>query len=224
MTRVVEVPRRRLPRWLSGFAERHGEPAVTATPDAVVLTGADGVAATLKVPFPPLDVRAEAPYAGLLDHVAVDRRVGALLVRRGGYAAGVFVGERLVDSKVGSRHVQGRTKAGGWSQHRFARRRDKQAREAFEAAADVAARVLVPAAADLVTVVCGGDRRAVDAVLADSRMAPLLPLAEHRLLAVPDPRQRILAQLPERFLAVRVELADDDAEPPEPPVHHTGEE
>ncbi|MBO0827442.1 MAG: hypothetical protein J2P24_06645 [Streptosporangiales bacterium] len=209
MTRLVEVPRRRLPRWLSGFAERHGEPAVDATPDAVVLTGADGAVATVTVPFPPLAVRADRPYAGLLDHVAVDRRVGALLVRRGGYAAGVFVGERLVDSKVGSRHVQGRTKAGGWSQHRFARRRDKQAREAFDAAADVAVRVLVPAVADLATVVCGGDRRAVDTVLADPRMAPVVTLAERRLLSVPDPRRRVLEQLPEAFLAVRIELADD---------------
>lgn len=210
MTRLVQVQRRRLPRWLAGFAERHGEPTVDATADAVVLTGADGAVATVTVPFPPLDVHADRPYAGLLDHVAVDRRVGALLVRRGGYAAGVFVGERLVDSKVGSRHVQGRTKAGGWSQHRFARRRDNQAREAFDAAADAAARVLAPAAAGLVTVVCGGDRRAVDAVLADHRLAPVVPLAERRLLAVPDPRRRVLEQLPETFLAVRIELTDHD--------------
>lgn len=209
MARTVEVPRRRLPRWLSGFAQRHGEPTVDVAPDAVTLTGPDGAVATVTVPFPPLDVRAERPYAGLLDHVAVDRRVGALLVRRGGYAAGVFAGERLVDSKVGSRHVQGKTKAGGWSQQRFARRRDKQAREAFDAAADAAARVLVPAAADLVTVVCGGDRRAVDAVLADDRLAPIVPLAQRRLLPVPDPRQRVLEQFPERFLAVRIELTDD---------------
>lgn len=209
MTRLVEIPRRRLPRWLSGFAERHGDPAVDARPDTVVLTGADGAVATVTVPFSPLDVRRDRPYGGLLDHVAVDRRVGALLVRRGGYAAGVFLGERLVDSKVGSRHVQGRTKAGGWSQQRFARRRDKQAREAFDAAADAAARVLAPAATDLVTVVCGGDRRAVDAVLADPRLAPVVRLAERRLLAVPDPRRRVLETLPETFLAVRIELTDD---------------
>ncbi|HEX6446170.1 MAG TPA: acVLRF1 family peptidyl-tRNA hydrolase [Streptosporangiales bacterium] len=210
MTRVVEVPRRRLPRWLTGFAERHGGPEVDPSGETVVLTGADdGVIATVAVPFPPLDVAAGRPYGGLLDHVAVDRRVGALLVRRGGYAAGVFVGERLVDSKVGSRHVQGRTKAGGWSQQRFARRRDKQAREAFDAAADAAVRVLVPVAAGLATVACGGDRRAVDAVLADDRMAPVRPLAQRRLYSVPDPRLKVLEQFPESFLAVRIEIGED---------------
>jgi hypothetical protein len=210
MTHVVDVPRRRLPRWLSGFAERHGEPEVDASGESVVLTGADdGVTATVTVPFPPLAVAAARPYAGLLDHVGADRRVGALLVRRGGYAAGVFVGERLVDSKVGSRHVQGKTKAGGWSQQRFARRRDKQAREAFDAAADAAARVLVPVAGDLVTVVCGGDRRAVGAVLADDRMAPIRPLTQRRLYSVPDPRLRVLERFPESFLAVHIELTGD---------------
>ena len=63
-----------------------------------------------------------------------------LLVRLGGYAAGVFTGypPALADAKTGSRLVHGRSAAGGWSQHRFARRREKQANEALDAAADTA--------------------------------------------------------------------------------------
>ena len=63
-----------------------------------------------------------------------------LLVRLGGYAAGVFTGYPPVlgTAKVGSRLVHGRSAAGGWSQHRFARRREKQANEALDAAADAA--------------------------------------------------------------------------------------
>ena len=53
-------------------------------------------------------------------------------------------GARMVEHKIGQRHVQGRTKAGGQSQQRFARRRDNQARQAYEAAADHAARILRP--------------------------------------------------------------------------------
>ena len=67
---------------------------------------------------------------------------GVLLVRKGGFAVARLAAERLVESKVGQRHVQGRTKAGGQSQQRFARRRDNQARQAYEAAADHAARIL----------------------------------------------------------------------------------
>ena len=74
-------------------------------------------------------------------HARAPRTVGVLLVRLGGYAAGVFTGypPALADAKVGSRLVHGRSAAGGWSQHRFARRREKQANEALEAAADAAA-------------------------------------------------------------------------------------
>ena len=77
---------------------------------------------------------------------SVRPRTGALLlVRKGGFAVARLAGERLVESKVGQRHVQGRTKAGGQSQQRFARRRDNQARQAYEAAADHAARLLARA-------------------------------------------------------------------------------
>src|SRR5258708_2392182 len=70
----------------------------------------------------------------------VPRAVGVLLVRLGGYAAGVFAGypPALADAKVGSRPVHGRSAAGGWSQQRFARRREKQANEALDAAAGAA--------------------------------------------------------------------------------------
>ena len=68
--------------------------------------------------------------------------------------------------------MQGRTKAGGQSQQRFARRRDNQARQAYEAAADHAARILGRVALPVVT---GGDHAAVDEVLADPRSAPRSP-------------------------------------------------
>ena len=59
-----------------------------------------------------------------------------LLVRKGGFAIARLAAPTTTDSKVGQRHVQGRTKAGGQSQQRFARRRDNQARQAYEAAAE----------------------------------------------------------------------------------------
>ena len=92
-------------------------------------------------------------------------------------------------SKVGSRQVHGRSAAGGWSQQRFARRREGQVRVALAAAADLAATLLVPVAATLDAVVLGGDRRSVDTVLADVRLAPLRPLVVPPLLDVPDPRK-----------------------------------
>jgi peptide subunit release factor 1 (eRF1) len=175
----------------------------------VAFVGADGERVVCEPPFPPLDEAVRGDRAGydpapLLDHVRRDRTVGVLLVRLGGHAAGVFKGEQLIDSKVGSRLVHGRHRKGGSSSGRFARRREGEARAALQAAADVAVRVLVPAIARLDAVVLGGDRRALDEVLADARLAPLRPLVRGRVLDVPDPRLAVLRETPQRFLATVV--------------------
>jgi peptide subunit release factor 1 (eRF1) len=146
--------------------------------------------------------REEAWRDELVEHALRERTVGVLLVRLGGHAAGVFRGDRLVASKVGSRHVQGRTAAGGWSQQRFARRRAGQAAVAHSAAADDAARVLLGHTLDALVV--GGDRSAVDSVLADRRLAPLVPLVTGRVLAVPDPRLKVLQECRFRDVWIRV--------------------
>ena len=201
--RWVVVPPERLDRWLAGFAERHGPVEQTETGTAVVLTAADGALAECEVPFPPLS-------GSLVEHALRPRRVGVLLVRLGGYAAGIFEGGELVASKVGSRQVHGRSAAGGQSQQRFARRREGQVRVALAAAADNVVRVLVPEAARLDALVVGGDRSAVDEVLADRRLAPLVPLVTGRLLDVPDPRLKVLQSTPDLFRAVRIRLVAPD--------------
>ena len=206
--RWVDVGPDRLDGFLQRFAARHGPVHVAVTPEVVTVRGADGSVASCEVPFPPLHAEADDDYGGFVAHARTERRVGVLLVRRGGYAVGVFVGSRLVGSKVGSRHVQGRTAAGGWSQQRFARRREQQARAAWEAAADTAVAVLVPALPTLDAVVTGGDRGACDAVLGDPRLRPLHPLLVARRLDVPEPRLRVLSATPAAFRAVRVQVVD----------------
>lgn len=203
MTRFVSVAPERLERWLAGFVERHGTTTYDVTPTRLSAAADDGSRADIDVPFGPLE---ELTPAGLVAHVLTDRRLGLLLVRRGGYGAGVFDGGKLVDSKVGSRHVQGTTKAGGWSQQRFARRRDNQAREAFAAATEVAVRILAPARLDVL--VCGGDRKAVDTVLEDPRLKGLVPLVRPPFLGVADPKQKVLEQAGVDARAVRITLTD----------------
>jgi hypothetical protein len=123
-------------------------------------------------------------------------------VRKGGFAVARLAGTELVEHKVGQRHVQGRTKAGGQSQQRFSRRRDNQARQAFEAAADHAARIL--AASGDTMLVTGGDRTAVDEVLADSRLARLRVVEPW--LPVPDPKRAVLDQAVADAQAIRVDV------------------
>ncbi len=207
MTRILSVAPARLERWLAGFTERHGETSYDVTPERLTASGADGAVAEIEVPFGPLD---DLTPGGLVTHVLAERRIGLLLVRRGGYGAGVFAGGVLEASKVGSRHVQGTTKAGGWSQQRFARRRDNQAREAFAAATEVAVRILAPAKLDVL--VCGGDRKAIDTVLEDPRLKRLVPLVHPPFLGVADPKQKVLEQAGQDARAIRIQISEPESD------------
>lgn len=202
----MSVGPERLGRWVEGFVERHGACTTAlgdaAAPGTVVLVAADGSEAHIEVPFPPLATLGAPVLEALLAHVLRPRTVGVLLVRLGGYAAGVFDGGVLVSSKVGSRQVHGRSAAGGWSQQRFARRREGQASVALQSAADNAVRILVGRPMDAVVV--GGERTAVEAVLDDRRLAEVKALVTGRLLDVPDPRLTVLQKAPYRDVWIRV--------------------
>jgi len=87
------------------------------------------------------------------------------------------------------------------SQQRFARRRDNQARQANEAAADHAARIL--RRGPLVT---GGDHVAVDEVLADPRLRTYTVVEPW--LPVPDPRRAVLDQAIRDAASVRVRVVN----------------
>jgi Actinobacteria/chloroflexi VLRF1 release factor len=207
--RWIDVAPERLARWLAGFDAGHGVERSIYTPRLALFEAADGALAECHPPFPPLAEAGEFEglAAGpLVAHARRERVVGVLLVRLGGHAAGVFEGERLVAAKTGSRLVHGRHAAGGWSQQRFARRRAGQARVAARAAADDAARLLVPALPGLDAVVLGGDRRAVEPLRADPRLAGVLALATDRFLATREPRRSVLEQSAGAFRAVRVRL------------------
>jgi hypothetical protein len=208
----LDVAPERIEGWLAEFAARHGATvtSIGASRAIVTVRAADGAVAECHVPFPPLPAASAGTGADLAAHAGADRTIGVLLVRLGGYATGVFAGAppRLVASKVGSRLVHGRSAAGGQSQQRFARRREKQAREALTAAADCAAAVF-GSAGRLDAVVLGGDRRAMAALRDDPRLDPYLRLAVERFLTVPDPRLAVLQGTPRLFRAIRVRLTDD---------------
>ena len=212
--RWIDVAPERLAGWLDSFALRHGQAAAQPSPAVITFRGSDGAIAECHVPFPPLPAPlpdgAAAWPERMTAHALADRTVGVLLVRLGGYAAGVFTGPgaQLIASKVGSRLVHGRSAAGGTSQHRFARRREKQAAEALGAAADTAAAVLAPYAGKLDAVVLGGDRRAIAGLRADPRLRPYFDLAVDRFLTVPDPRLAVLRGTPKLFRAVRIRLTE----------------
>ncbi|MGN9775790.1 acVLRF1 family peptidyl-tRNA hydrolase [Micromonospora sp. H33] len=203
--RWVEVDPGRVPRWVDGFAHRHGPPEFGPQTYGLLLTAPDGATAELHTP----PGAAKAPdLPAFMANAAAPRRIGLLLVRKGAVAVGIAAGAELVVSKVDTRYVQGRTAAGGWSQQRFARRRDNQAKAALGDAVELAVRLLLPEVVTLAALVCGGDRRAVDTVLADRRLAPLAALRADRLLDVPEPRQAVLVDAIAAARAVRIRVRE----------------
>jgi hypothetical protein len=214
----LDVTAERFPGWISSFGRRHGEQgALGVGPGGgpVTFTAEDGAVAECHPPFSesfavlPGSATPEQAAAAVAAHARVPRAVGVLLVRLGGYAAGVFTGypPELADAKVGARLVHGRSAAGGWSQHRFARRREKQANEALEAAAGTALAVF-GRGPRLDAVVLGGDKRAMAELRDDPRLAPYLALATERFLTVPDPKRAVLDGTPKLFTAVRIRLTE----------------
>jgi hypothetical protein len=206
-SRTVLVPPERVVRWFANFGARHGEPDLDVHEGRLVATAPDGAVAEAALPFA-REYDGPPHVTSFADAVGEPVRWGVLLVRKGGFAVAFGTGPEPSASKVGQRHVQGRTKAGGQSQQRFARRRDNQARQAYEAAADHAHRILVLEAGGVDALVCGGDHAAVEAVLSDPRLAGPAARRTEPWLAVPDPRRAVLDQAVADARSARVSITD----------------
>lgn len=212
--RWVSVSPERLPRWLDGFRQRHGEFSVAPASGPPVsdqetehgrlwVSAADGAVAEL---YPPPGATGGVDLAAFVADVQTPRRLGLLLARKSAAAIGVADGDRLTVSKVDSWYVQSRTAAGGQSQQRFARRRGNQAAAAAGKATDIAVRLLVPAAGEITALVTGGDRRTVEEILSDPRLRLVGRLRARRHLPVPTPNLAVLRAAVAEARAVAVHL------------------
>ncbi|MCO8276346.1 hypothetical protein M1L60_37780 [Actinoplanes sp. TRM 88003] len=181
----VDVAPERLARWLENFERRHGPYRETG----LTLTAADGASATWLTPPGADEV---TTLTELIETAQRPRTLGLLLARKGAVAVGIAEGPKLIASKVDTHYVQGRTAAGGWSQQRFARRRDNQAKAAAADGAGIVGRILLPNVRAMAALVTGGDHAAVAAILAAPQLAPLAAVRAERFLDVPEPRHAVL--------------------------------
>ncbi len=188
-SRLVRVPFDRVPGWVTRYDAAHPGTVWVVAATAARAESPDGSRVSIAVPFEPLT---DATLLGLTAHLARSWQVGIVLVRRGGFAVARLDGPTVTESKIGRRHVQGRTKAGGWSQQRFARRRDNQARAAFDATAGHVQRLLAGPSRSLHLLAAGGDRQAVASVLAHPELAGLQRVPQSWLGGLPDPTRAVL--------------------------------
>lgn len=208
MTSVLVAPAR-FDRWVENFVGRHGSVELRVEAGELGGAAADGSTFGARLPFD--EAYAGEPAASAFAAAVVCPETwGVLLVRKGGFAVARLAGGKVAASKVGRRHVQGRTKAGGQSQQRFARRRDNQARVAFEAAASHAIEILGENAdrRGPLPVVVGGDRSAVGEVLTEPRLSHLRVVGSW--FDVPDPRRDVLDRAVEQAQHLIVEVLNVD--------------
>ncbi|MBW8173201.1 hypothetical protein K0651_09095 [Ornithinimicrobium sp. Arc0846-15] len=204
--RRLEIPAQRIVRWCAGFEERHGVTAWSAEAERYLLRAHDGSEAALSgwrepgsAAVPPLDLSGWAAAPSVF---------GLVLVRRGGYTVGVVQDGVLAQHYAGTRYVQSRTAAGGWSQQRYARRRGNQADALVNAVADRAAAMW--SEHNLGGVVIGGDKALAASVLNELVLPESVTDTQRQFYDIPDPRHAVLKKVVDRSLRVSVDITETD--------------
>ena len=119
--------------------------------------------------------------------------LGVVLLRLGRFAVGVFRGETLLASKTDTRYVKGRHSAGGQSQKRFERIREKQVQEIFKKTCSVAKQKLSPFEDQLDYILLGGERFTLQGFLKTcDYLQGLSPRILGRVLNVREPKHEAL--------------------------------
>ena len=119
--------------------------------------------------------------------------IGVVLLRLGRYAVGVLRGEKLLATKTDSRYMKNRHRAGGQSQRRFARSRERLIRELYDKTCDVTRAVFEAHLGEMEHVMLGGERGTLDGFVKRCRlMRDLEPKTLSRQLSVHRPNQKAL--------------------------------
>ena len=199
--RRIDVPRDRLAHWLDGFARRHGESTWTIDGAAYRATAPNGAWATFTSWTPALHLPPD-----LLTWSEAPQTFAIILIRRGGYAVGVVSEREFVAHKCGTRYVQSRTAAGGWSQQRYARRRSNQRDELVDTVIERVVTIMGGRRGE--GVVLGGDQPLTSAALNDRRLESLAIVPRRQFYDIPDPRFAVLQKTLSRALMVSVTVSN----------------
>ena len=193
--RTAFVPAARLSAWLSRFTAAHGgQLALEDTDDGVSLRLRDGAVALLSPPWPE-DGR-PGRGANLLERIeslaAQERRIGIILVRRGGYGVGIAAGGKLVAHKVGT--ASSRSRGGD------------QAAAIVERAAAEAAKIFAGSSFEYVAP--GGDKQLIESVLSASPLRTIASRPRLAALTVVDPKMAVLEKAAADFCSVRIQITE----------------
>lgn len=126
----------------------------------------------------------------------MDTMVAVILIRLGRYAVAVLRGDDLISTKTATRHVKNRHRAGGQSQKRFERSRERLIRELYDKTCQVARDVITPHIQEVEYVLLGGERHTVNSFTKRCRfLQELSNKTLTRRLAVGQPNQKSLKSI-----------------------------
>ena len=118
-----------------------------------------GRAVAICPPFPFQDDVSRSGFVSspLLRMLETEYLVGIVLLRLGRYAVGVVQGNRLIASKTAGRYMKSRHRAGGQSQRRFERSRERLIRELYDKTCEMTRSVFAPYADRIDYILLGGE-------------------------------------------------------------------
>jgi peptide subunit release factor 1 (eRF1) len=134
--------------------------AIRESPTGAVLFWGDNHRYLVMPPFPIKEERNSSICEIEPLHTLLNKEfmLALIIVRLGAFAVGVYQGQELVSSKVGTGNVHARHRQGGSSSHRFERHREKQMETFFTRVCLHAREQLEPYAKQLEWVIYGGTR------------------------------------------------------------------
>lgn len=122
--------------------------------------------------------------------------IGIVLLRLGRYAVGVLDGNKLIASKTDSRYVKNRHRAGGSSQRRFMRSRERLIRELYDETCNITQNLLGPYEKNLDYLLLGGERQTITGFVKRCDYIRRIKTPRlNRLLEVGRPNQKALQSI-----------------------------
>ena len=161
----------------------------------------------IEPPVPvPMDAILEDQDLLLLEDIFDDPpTVGVILLRLGRYAVGVLEGETLLATKTEGRYVKNRHKAGGSSQRRFERSRERLVRELYDKTCEVVRDILEPKQSSIKHVFLGGEKHILNGF---RKRCGFLEMMDERvmtrILKVGEPNQTALESIHKEVFSSRL--------------------
>ena len=175
-----------------------GLEAAANSDTGVVLFISNDRTVAIQPPIPmSLDICANGAHTEpMRELLSSDPTIGVVLLRLERYAVCVLRGERLLATKTDSRYMKNRHRAGGQSQRRFQRSRERLIRELYDKTCEVTQDVFGPFLAEIDHVMLGGEQYTLNGFVKRCRLLrDLGPSALSRRLAVDRPNQKALQSI-----------------------------